>query len=362
MLWFAAITLSLFLQGLDSDASEVRELPLRHETKVSPMALTHAEFAPDGKTLATTGHDGSLRLWNTETWEVEHTLTGNQSPLWTVAFAPDGKTLAMAGDFEVMVYERKKQAWELEESLPVEGMGQPKGGSVFDLVFANKGKSLFVGTFEGAVDVWDTKKWKLVDQCKEHRGQEDGQMIEFLHFHPDGKTLLAGGKTLQTRLLRHGKIPKPEGKAKKQSKTRKKGWTTVHAIPEPKRDDGHPTHRMCGQFSPDGKWLALGGTDGLLQVFDGETYEERQSLSAHTGYSAALAFHPNQALLFTAGKDLKLWDTQEWQVTALTPMPAQAQHLSVAPDGQTIAIAGTDGTLRIYGMPAATTGTDPDER
>ena len=319
------------------------------------MPLTHAVYTPNGEHLATTGFDGFLRLWRVDEWQEVAKLKGNQSPLWTVDFDPKGKRLAMGGDFEVMVYERKKKGWELAEQLPIEGMGGPKGGSVFDLTFSNDGKLLFVGTFDCAVDVWDTKKWKRKDQCKEHEGFADGEMIEFLHMHPDGKTLLAGGKTKTTRILRYGKVKPPADKPKKdrkKTKTRKKGWTTVQAFPDPKRDDGHPTHRMCGRFAPDGSVFALGGTDGMLQIIDCETWEETQTLQAHPGqFSAALAFHPTQPRLWTAGEDLKLWDTQTWKVIASVAMPVQAQHMSMSPTGHQLAVAGTDGTLRIYGMP-----------
>ncbi len=40
--------------------------------------VTCAAYAPDGRTLAPGGHDGTVRLWD-------------------VAFAPDGMTIAAAG-------------------------------------------------------------------------------------------------------------------------------------------------------------------------------------------------------------------------------------------------------------------------
>jgi WD40 repeat protein len=51
-------------------------------------------FAPDGRTLATGGHDRAVMLWHTATGERLATLTGHTNQVYSAAFAPDGRTLA----------------------------------------------------------------------------------------------------------------------------------------------------------------------------------------------------------------------------------------------------------------------------
>ena len=54
-------------------------------------------FAPDGKTLATGSHDGTVKLWNVAVKEEVATLMGHTAPVYSVAFSPDRNTLASAG-------------------------------------------------------------------------------------------------------------------------------------------------------------------------------------------------------------------------------------------------------------------------
>lgn len=55
-------------------------------------------FAPDGRTLAMAGGDGSVLLWGLDSRQVRAVLPGRHSMIWALAFTPDGRWLASGGD------------------------------------------------------------------------------------------------------------------------------------------------------------------------------------------------------------------------------------------------------------------------
>lgn len=60
--------------------------------------FTAVAYHPSGRHLAATSNDQSVKLYDTETWEVVKAYTWNVSRLRSVAFAPDGSRAAVGGD------------------------------------------------------------------------------------------------------------------------------------------------------------------------------------------------------------------------------------------------------------------------
>ena len=65
----------------------------RHTQAVSSVA-----FSPDGTTLASGSGDHTIRLWDVDTGQLRTTLEGHLSGVTSLVFSPDGKSLASASE------------------------------------------------------------------------------------------------------------------------------------------------------------------------------------------------------------------------------------------------------------------------
>jgi WD40 repeat protein len=159
------------------------------------------------------------------------------------------------------------------------------------------------------------------------------------------------------------------------------------------------TTYRCLAFSPDGSTLALGRDDGSVVLLDSDTVEGRAVLLGHRDVVRSVAFSPDGSLLVSSGQDrqIMLWDakrgtrirslgragTSPVQLVAFSPRgnevavgefsggaegivlidPATgdircslAGHhtgvtaLAYSPDGQTLATAGVDRTIKFWNI------------
>jgi WD40 repeat protein len=189
-------------------------------------------FSPDGKILASTSPDDTIRLWDVATRQpLGPPLAGHIAPLTSVAFSPDSKILASASTDETIIL------WDMVTHQP---LGTPLAGhqaDVLSIAFSPDGKTLASGSSDNTVRLWDislpslqagTQKSAVLEMPKSARPSKGEE--------PEGpaspKVPEPGEKDLEKAIatLRHidpSKLSQAEQDQK--SKDLDKAWNTIRA-------------------------------------------------------------------------------------------------------------------------------------
>src|SRR5262249_43174976 len=116
-------------------------------------------------------------------------------------------------------------------------------------------------------------------------------------------------------------------------------------------------HTRGWAFSPDSRQLAF-GEQGRVRCFDLATGQERSCWELPGASPAhSLAFHPDNRRLavgYWTSDFVSVHDATNGEVVAKLPLGAnQPQIVAWDPDGERLAVAGSDPRIQIWNVPAA---------
>ncbi len=103
-------------------------------------------------------------------------------------------------------------------------------------------------------------------------------------------------------------------------------------------------------FSPNGKFLAIGDTNGEIHLWQVSTFKQTLTLKGHESWVWSVSFSSDGQTLASSSQDCtaKLWDIRTGQCLRTLQGSDLMRSVELSPDGKTLASSHVDATVRLW--------------
>lgn len=361
-----------------------------------PSWVTAVAFDAGGRFLATGHDDGTTRLWDVVCHRLAREFQGHHSAISALTFSPDGARLACAAEDRIV------SLWEIATGRQI-GICSGHTDRIHGLAWHPRGHRLVSAGWDTTARVWDAVSLEPIILLNSHADQvlalafsPDGTLlasadsandlhlwddldagntlcvskdheeeIRCLAFSPDGNRLASGGadRLIRVRDPRRSEGLPAEGKpivfrsnlavspdasrlARSCSTIGLHVWETANGqvVLRPQENDVFSSMA----YSSDGQWLAAGGNDARIHLWNARTGTPHKVLEGQKGRVAALAFAPDSQTLASASAAdglVWLWNVSSGEPVLVIPEAADGctvEALAFHPQGRLLAAGGID--------------------
>lgn len=297
-------------------------LPAAHSIRHHLPVVGHASaiaFSPTGEMVAVTASEGGVRMWDANSgtlrwqWPEDPKKLGMQAT--SVAFSPDGQQLVVGlGHTD---FKKSKGAVQRLEAATGAVIGElwKHPDSVNAVVYSRDGKYLFTGCFDKLVRRFDAESGTVIGTPIVTTGR-----VSSMALSPSGSELAVG-----------------RAEAEWSSPPSDVIFIDVGQWQELPLRLKHPAGMKSLAYHPSGKFLATGGDDKTIRIWDLRDGKMLRSMTHTTASVAGVAYSPDGRALVSAGYDynVRVWNAATGQPLA-QPLLQNGYGQSVAfhPNGQ----------------------------
>jgi WD40 repeat protein len=233
--------------------------------------------------------------------------------VYHMAWSPDGRLLATADD------DRKVRIFDGTTGELVRQMSHT-GSNYWAVEFAPDGTELASGGRDGVLRFWNP-----ADGSLRRTFQMPDASVKSLSYSPDGRSLAAAG-------WRGAKVVVFDARSGAQRRIM-------------------PTagEALAAAYSPDGT-LILGADEGVVRVWDAETFVLLRSFERHRDAVFAIDFAPDGNTVATGSRDgtVRFWDPRTGAESYQIQTWEGVNGLDHSPDGQLLAVARNADVVLLY--------------
>ncbi len=273
--------------------------------------------------------DATARLWDLQTGrELRQLGDTSMGQVLGVALSPDGRRALTCGQSPAV------RLWDVETGRGIRRL-DAHTGAVNAVAFSPDGNhAVSAGIGDALVRMWDLVGWREIRRLEGHTAG-----VYCVAWSPDGRFVLSGSEDRTVRL-----------------------WDAATGR-EIRKLAGMTRNVESVAFSPDGRLALAGGQDGVGRLWEVETGREVRRLIGHQGIIAGVAFVPGGSRALTVSPNpervsgdgtMRLWDLDTGREIARVVSPGGTGFWSVAvlADGLRAITGGTDGSIRMWRLPA----------